>query len=401
MDLGPMGPIGEGGSLLLRINRNCPWNRCLFCPVYKGQPFSVRTADEIRSDIDAAARTWSLLDEASWATGLGGRVTLEAVRRVVRENPGLYGSGGDQRSTRAAPALHTLNNVVNWLHHGARCVFLQDADALAMNPEALAGVLQYLKKRFPSVDTVTAYARAKTCSRRSAHDLAALCEGGLTRCLVGIESGSDAVLAFMHKGVTAAEHVEGCLLLKDAGLRVAAFVMPGLGGGNPGLGDHMDRTIHVLNLILPEEVRVRSLAVIEGSPLHERVESGDFVPPTEEQMIDEIGRLIEGIGFDCDLETLQMTNSLFAFRGPLSGSREALLSGIARFKTLPVHERARVLVDRCIDGGYLDFAVARCGHDERIDRALADVRRSIDHAACDAMEKADMALRLVKSKGIP
>ncbi len=397
MDLGPMGPIGEGGSLLLRINRYCPWNRCLFCPVYKGQPFSPRTADEIRSDIDAAARTWSLLDEASWATGLGGKVSGEVVRRVIRENPKVYGGG----PTRAVPVIHALNNVANWLRHGARSVFLQDADALAMNPGALAGVLRYLKERFPSVDTVTAYARAKTCSRRSAHDLAALCEGGLTRCLVGIESGSDAVLAFMHKGITAAEHVDGCLRLKDAGLRVAAFVMPGLGGRNHGLGDHMDRTIHVLNLIRPEEVRVRSLAVIEGSPLHDRVESGDFVPPTEEQMIDEIGRLIEGIGFDCDLETLQMTNFLFAFRGPLSGSREALLSGIARFKTLQVHERARILVDRCIDGGYLDFAMARGGHDKRIGLALADVRRSIDHASCDAMEKADMALSLVKSKGIP
>ena len=83
-----MGPIGEGGSLLLRINRNCPWNRCLFCPVYKDRSFSQRPAEEIRLDIDAASRTWSVLDETSWSMGFGGRISGEVVRRVIRENPG-------------------------------------------------------------------------------------------------------------------------------------------------------------------------------------------------------------------------------------------------------------------------------------------------------------------------
>jgi len=56
-----MGPIGEGGSLLLRINRNCPWNRCIFCPAYKGRMFSPRSVDEVCRDIDAASRTRAAL----------------------------------------------------------------------------------------------------------------------------------------------------------------------------------------------------------------------------------------------------------------------------------------------------------------------------------------------------
>ncbi len=58
MESDPMGPIGEGVALILRVNRNCPWNRFLFCHVYKGWPFSARRSLEIIKDIDAAARTW-------------------------------------------------------------------------------------------------------------------------------------------------------------------------------------------------------------------------------------------------------------------------------------------------------------------------------------------------------
>ena len=50
-------PPSEGGSrsLLVRLTRNCPWNRCTFCSMYKSEKFALRTTDEIRRDIDAMA----------------------------------------------------------------------------------------------------------------------------------------------------------------------------------------------------------------------------------------------------------------------------------------------------------------------------------------------------------
>src|SRR5512136_886125 len=50
---GPIRPPSEAGSLLVRVSRNCPWNRCAFCPVYKQQRFSLRSADEVLADLDA------------------------------------------------------------------------------------------------------------------------------------------------------------------------------------------------------------------------------------------------------------------------------------------------------------------------------------------------------------
>jgi len=49
---GPIRPPNEANSLLLRLTRNCPWNRCQFCPVYKGEKFSRRSLEEIKSDIN-------------------------------------------------------------------------------------------------------------------------------------------------------------------------------------------------------------------------------------------------------------------------------------------------------------------------------------------------------------
>ena len=47
-------PPSEGGSasLLLRITENCPWNKCTFCEMYKGQPFGYRKVEDIKTDID-------------------------------------------------------------------------------------------------------------------------------------------------------------------------------------------------------------------------------------------------------------------------------------------------------------------------------------------------------------
>ena len=49
---GPIRPPSEAGSLLIRITRNCPWNRCTFCPVYKGTKFSLRPVEHVLKDID-------------------------------------------------------------------------------------------------------------------------------------------------------------------------------------------------------------------------------------------------------------------------------------------------------------------------------------------------------------
>jgi hypothetical protein len=402
LEEGPMGPIGEGEALILRVNRNCPWNRCLFCHVYKGRTYNARSVREIKADIDAVRRIRDLLEETSWGIGLQGRISREGIRQTVTEHPAVYGDYPHRVNPTQWAALRSLQNVGNWLLCGAQRVFMQDANALALKPGSLLEVLLYLKDVLPTVQTVTTYARSRTYERRSSQELKDLSEAGLSWSFVGIESGCNEVLEAMKKGVTAEEHVRGGVRLREAGIRMAAFVMPGLAGGNRELSlEHMRGTLDVLNKIRPEEVRVRSLAVVEGSPLYEKWRNGEFQACPEDRLVEEMKMLVEGLEVDCTLETLQMTNPLFTVKGPLSGLRELLLHGIREYQNLPSAERAGVLLNQYTEGGYLKIVRGWGRYDGTLASLVEEAKMSVRQGSRDAPEKVDRAVFAIKSKGVP
>lgn len=402
IESGPMGPIGEGHALILRVNRNCPWNKCLFCPVYKGMRFGTRSLDEIKCDIDAVRRTKDLLEKSVYKVGLNGGLTKEGLQETVNNHPEIYGMYPGYPTQQQWSALQTLGNVANWMLYGAKRVFLQDANALAMKPAALTQVLHYLKEIFPTVNTVTCYARSKTCERRSLEELTQLKEAGLSWCFVGIESGCNPVLDYMKKGVSMEEHIKGGQKLMDAGIHMAAFVMPGLAGNNMKLAErHMMDTITVLNEIRPTEVRVRSLAVLEETPLYERCASGEFLVASEDQMIDEVRMLVEGLHFDCTFETLQMTNSLFTAKGKLSETRSSMQKIIHWYQTEPPAEKARFLLNRYLEDGYLGCVKAWGKYDTPLEALIEDAKESIAAGREDALTKTERAIFAIRSKGVP
>jgi len=80
---GPIRPPNEARSLLLRVTRNCPWNQCLFCPVYKGQKFSLRTVEEIKKDIQTARDIADDIKALSWKVGEKGLITNPVVSAIL------------------------------------------------------------------------------------------------------------------------------------------------------------------------------------------------------------------------------------------------------------------------------------------------------------------------------
>ncbi len=320
---GPIRPPSEARSLLLRVTRNCPWNRCEFCPVYKGERFSRRTVAEIKEDIDTVREMVETLKRRSWEGGFGGSIDRRLVEGILQD--GRYSE--------------SFRSVAVWLYYGGESAFLQDANSLVMKTPNLAAVVSYLKETFPQIKRITSYARSSTLARKSVEELRKLREAGLNRIHVGLESGSDAVLSYVRKGVTAAQQIEGGRRVAAAGIELSEYVMPGLGGRRLSR-EHALETARVLNAINPDFIRIRSLALPGGTGLREKWERGEFERPSDEEMVRELRLFIEHLkGIQSYVASDHILNLLEEVEGRLPEDKAAMLAVIDRFLGLPGEER--------------------------------------------------------------
>ncbi len=320
---GPIRPPSEARSLLLRVTRSCPWNRCEFCPVYKNDTFSIRSVEEVQKDIDTASEMVERIRELAWKTGRAGRL-----------DPGLA-----EALLQDPDSSDSFRNVVLWVYYGQESVFLQDANSLVVKTQDLAKILAYLKEKFPQVRRVTSYARSQTLARKSVDELKMLRAAGLNRIHVGLESGSDAVLALVRKGTTAAQHIEGGRRVAEAGIELSEYVMPGLGGR--ALSEvHARETARVLNAINPDFIRLRSLALPQGTRLRQRWESGEFERLADEEIVREIRLFVENLeGITSYVASDHMLNLLEEVEGRLPQDKPNILATIDRFLGLSAEER--------------------------------------------------------------
>ncbi len=327
---GPIRPPNEAHSLLLRFTRNCPWNQCLFCPVYKGRRFSLRSVDEIKADIQAARDVADEIRAFSIERGHGGAVT-DAVASALWADASLPGS---HRSLAA------------WMYYGTGACFLQDADNLIMRTEDLVATLSFLRRRFPEITRVTTYSRSRTVARKSPEALQRIREAGLDRVHIGLESGSDAVLKLMKKGVSAEQHVAAGRLLIEAGMEVSEYVMPGL-GGQALWREHAVETARVLNRINPHFIRLRSLRVPSRVPLHALVAEGTFRPQTDDMLAEELRLFIEALeGITSTVASDHIMNLLEDVSGTLPQDKERMLAAVTAYQELSDADRLVYRVGR-------------------------------------------------------
>jgi len=289
-ELGPIRPVAEAQSLLIRTTRGCPWNRCDFCTNYRHMEFSLRPVDEIKEDIRRAA---------------------------------VYYRG-----------------------HPFTSCFLQDGDSFIMPTDDLLEVLRFLKEQFPTLQRISSYGRAHTMVRKSLEEMRAICQAGLNRLYCGLESGSDAVLAAIHKGASAADMIQAGRNACEAGMEVSEFVILGI-GGRQLWREHAIETARVLNAINPHFIRVRSLGVKEGSALEEKVNRGEFEIPSEEEIIVEQRLLLEGLeGIDSYYSNDHAVNLLMEVEGQLPQDKPRMLALLDRYLALSPAEKTNFAVGR-------------------------------------------------------
>ncbi len=327
---GPIRPPNEARSLLLRLTRNCPWNRCLFCPVYKKSKFSFRTIDEIKKDIETARDIADDIKALSWKMGGGDRVSREAVQSVL-SSPGRSDS---------------YKSVAVWMYYGTHACFLQDADNLAMKTGDLVEVLTFLREKFPEITRITTYTRSRTVARKTVESLSQIRRAGLDRIHIGFETGYDPLLDLMKKGVTRAQHIEAGRRAVQAGMELSEYVMPGL-GGQELWREHARETAKALNEINPHFIRLRSLRVPPRVPLHEKLEDGSFIMQTDDGLAEEIKLFINTLkGVTSTVVSDHIMNLLEEVSGKLPDDKEGMLDVIRSYQDLSEEDRLIYRVGR-------------------------------------------------------
>lgn len=339
-------PPTENTSLTFRLTRNCGWNKCSFCPVYKtGERFSRRSIEEIMEDVDRAR----YIDDLVSTLGTGpGRPVSELSRQIAalaeteREQDRVRDDNNqaDWFSSwfKETPSIReSIDHVYAWRLHGGQTAFLGDADTLSLKPEFFAQIMDYIRERFPSLRRFTGYGRTRSAVRKGPEALGAFAKAGLNRLHFGIESGSDRVLASVSKGETADDHIRGCHATRQAGISPSVYIMPGLGGA-AWSDEHAHETARVLTEIRPDYVRIRTLEIFPGTPLAEEARNGRFREATEERVVEEIRTIVKQTDSATTIVSDSASN-LLDVSGHLPEDRGRMLAVIDDYLSLSPREK--------------------------------------------------------------
>lgn len=323
-ELGPIRPPSEANSMLLRITRNCPWNKCVFCPVYKKAKFSFRSIEEIKSDIDSMHYVINRIREKE--AQQGGTTYFQDIRLDVPED--------------------FIRKVMYWKIYGMKNLFLQDADSLVMKTPQLVEILTYVKEKFPSIERITTYARAKTVSRKSREELVDLKNAGLTRIHIGLESGSDTVLDILKKGVTLEEQIEAGRKAIAAGFELSEYYMPGA-GGKEFIEENALESARVLSCINPTYIRLRTTVPIPGTPLFELMKENGWTQASEEDKIREIKLFVENLhGITSIIQSDHIMNLIEDVEGTLPDDKEKIVRILDSFLDMNQEEKESYIIAR-------------------------------------------------------
>jgi radical SAM superfamily enzyme YgiQ (UPF0313 family) len=178
-----------------------------------------------------------------------------------------------------------------------KSIFLIDGNVLAARTDFLLKVIDKIKHTFPELEHLAMYSGLNDFRRKSVSELVELKQAGLDTAYSGLESGDEVVLKRIKKHLTPSQAVEGALMAKEAGIEVLQSFIFGLGGRYRSQ-QHIEATVDLLNQMQPEQIAPMALAVQPGSELEREVNAGEFVLPTEMQLLEEEKYLLENMNFN-------------------------------------------------------------------------------------------------------
>ena len=260
-------PPSEAGSLIVQVTVGCAHNTCTFCTMYKDKKFKVRPLEDVLADFDEAAMLY------------GGHI---------------------------------------------RRIFLADGDALIVKTDRLVQILEYIWKKFPNLERITAYGTTQDILHKSEDELKCLKEAGLDMVYMGIESGNPQVLKDVKKGVTREQMIEAGQKLKSCGILCSATLISGL-GGRQRLREHAVASATLISAIKPDYVGFLTLMMDREAPIYSRIVSGELELLNPEDVVEEMKLFLQNVDSDGTVFRSNHASNYVILKGTLNEDIPSML----------------------------------------------------------------------------
>jgi radical SAM superfamily enzyme YgiQ (UPF0313 family) len=271
-------PPSEAESTIFQVTLGCSFNKCSFCNMYRTKEYVERPWEQIKSEIDTAAK----------------------------------------------------------FYPDTRRIFLADGDALNLPKDRMIEILKYLQANFPRLERISCYAMPKNILQKKDDELKEIRAAGLHMMYVGIESGNDIVLKKVTKGATYNTILQACQKIKQNGYILSCMVIVGL-GGKTYTKDHIADTARILSETSPDYVGALTLHLEEGTYEEFMNKFGEpFVPLDDLDILDELDRLVAD--FKPTGEVIFRANhasNVYSIGGTIPQDTEKLLALIKSLKSRP------------------------------------------------------------------
>lgn len=323
--IGSFCPPCESFSLVLQLTENCPWAKCKYCTLYQNKKFRIRSTTSIKNDIDTIAH---------YCYRILSHVTNDILDIDATQKEYLTLETDEQRLC--------YDTVFLWITKGnCESIFLQDGDSLVLPHESLIEILDYIRFRFPSIKRITSYSCAKTLAKISSEHYKELHHAGLSRIYSGYESGSDQVLELVNKGSTQKDEIIGGRKVKEAGIELSIYIMPGLGGLALS-AENARENARMINETNPDFVRLRTFILQKGSGMEELTITENYKELKDIEKLKEIRMMLDYINPHLATGMLlsdHMINLLQNVEGSMNTDLPFMKSYIDEFLALPPQEQ--------------------------------------------------------------
>lgn len=261
-------PPSEAYSLIVQVTVGCSHNKCAFCNMYKAKQFSITPIAQVMEDL-------------RWA-----RSKYDRIERI----------------------------------------FLADGDALILPTEHLLGILDFIRAEIPECERVATYASPRSILGKTPEDLKKLRQAGLSMAYLGLETGNEALLQKINKGVTVAQQIECGRKLKEAGMTLSVTAINGLSGSNGDWEAHAVDTAHALNAMRPDFIALLTLRIYTGTPMAQWIQEGSLVMPQPMELIRETRLFLSEIDCPGAVFRSNHASNYLVLKGTLNQDREALIA---------------------------------------------------------------------------